>query len=660
MAKNKAYLNCRTRQQAQETWRQALDGAGFFSRPPVETIAVDAALGRVAAGCVYAVQSAPHYNSAAMDGIAVLASDTFGAQETAPLALRVLSPGEPFVRGGCYIVDTGDVMPSGTNAVVMIEDVHRAGQMAEITAAASPWQHVRIIGEDIVANELVLPEHQAVSPVDIAALLAGGLESVQVLARPQVGIIPTGDEIVATHGELRPGAILDVNSHMLAAAVTEWGGVPHRHAIVRDDPAALEAALRAELAVSDMVLVNAGTSAGTDDYTADVLGKLGRVLVHGVSIKPGKPVVLAICDGVPVVGLPGYPVSAMLTAELFVRDVLRRRQKLPAVDDVFIEAAVVRQMPSTVGVEEYVRVSVGNVQGKRVAAPLGRGAGLITSLTKAQGIVSIEEAGSGLNAGAITPVRMLRDYRPDRNILAVGSHDLALELLGVHLRRRRDDLSLSCANVGSMGGILAIRNNEAHIAGIHLLDEATGRYNVPAVEKYLPEVAWRLVHLGMRRQGIMVAPGNPKGIKGLACLTRPDVNFINRQRGSGTRTLLDHELRKLGLDGRRINGYEKEVGTHMTVAASVASGTVDAGLGVQAAAAALGLDFLPVAAEQYDLLLNFAPHDERMALVMQVLQSAEFRTEVEALGGYDLAGAGNLIAVGGTGAVMIGEQGGPQ
>ncbi len=653
MRSNKAYLNCQTRQQAQELWRQKLLDIGFFSHLPVETIGVDDSLGRVTAYSVYARQSAPHYNSAAMDGIAVRASDTFGAQETAPRQLRILSHNIPFVAGSCYVVDTGDLMPVGTNAVIMIEDVHSASSVAEINAAASPWQHVRIIGEDIVANELVIPEHQAISPVGIAALMAAGLETVQVLIRPRVAVIPTGDEIVGTYRELKPGMILDVNSHMLAAAVREWGGLPYRHPIVRDDPAALKQVVSEELANSDIVLVNAGTSAGTEDFTSDILGQLGEVLVHGVSIKPGKPVILAICEGKPVIGLPGYPVSAMLTAELFVRDILLERQKLPQVEHRQIDATLVRQVPSTVGVEEYVRVSVGNVQGRMVAAPLNRGAGLISSLTRAQGIISINAGSSGLSAGSLSSVRLLRGSRPNNNILAVGSHDLALELLGIHLRRRRGDVSLSCANVGSMGGILAIRNNEAHLAGIHLLDETTGAYNVAQVEKFLPHVAWRLVHLAMRQQGLMVAPGNPKGISQLSCLARPDITFINRQRGSGTRMLLDYELSKLGINSQQINGYEKEVGTHMTVAASVASGTIDVGLGVQAAAKALGLNFLPVASEQYDLLMNFAPHDERMALIIGILQSPEFRSDVEALGGYDLGNAGRLIAVGSGGAGLM-------
>ena len=293
---NKAYLNCQTRLQAQEGWRKRLKEAGFFDRLPVETIAVDDALGRVTAQSVYARQSAPHYNSAAMDGIAVRASDSFGAQESAPVRLQLQTISTPFVAGCCYGVDTGDVMPPGTNAVIMVEDVHFDGAQAEIIAAAAPWQHVRIIGEDIVANELVVPEHQAISPVDIAALLAAGLETISVLAKPRVAVIPTGDEIVATYRELKPGAILDVNSHMLAAAVRDWRGEATRYPIVRDDPAALEQAVGEALAVNDIVVVNAGTSAGTEDFTSTVLGRLGEVLTHGVAIKPGKPVVLAICQ----------------------------------------------------------------------------------------------------------------------------------------------------------------------------------------------------------------------------------------------------------------------------------------------------------------------------------------------------------------------------
>ena len=642
---NKAYLNCLKRQDAQELWWQKLRESGFFTHLPMETVSVDAALGRVTAYSLYAKQSVPHYNSAAMDGIAVLAQDTFGAQEVEPKYLKVISLDQTLEVGCCYMVDTGDVLPAGTNAVIMIEDVHILDGMAEIIGATAPWQHVRIIGEDIVANELVIPEHHVIIPVDIAALLAAGLEEIEVIKKPKVGIIPTGDEIVATSQELKPGTILDVNSHMLAAAVKDWGGEADRIGIVKDNAQDIREAVWASLQRNDMVIINAGTSAGRDDYTADVLAELGEVFVHGVAIKPGKPVILAICQGKPVIGLPGYPVSAMLTAELFVRDILIARQKLPQWKNHKTEVTLAKQVPSTIGVEEYIRVSVGNVQGKMVAAPISRGAGLISSLTKAHGIIHVEPSAAGLSTGTVVPVTLLRNFEPQHTILSVGSHDLALELLGVFLRRKMNNVAVSCANVGSMGGIMAIRNQEAHMAGIHLLDDKTGLYNISYVENFLGNTPCHLVHLAMREQGLMIVPGNGKGITGLGDLVRSDISFINRQRGSGTRMLLDYELVKRDIDVKQISGYEKEVGTHMAVAASIAAGTADTGLGVRAAAAALGLDFIPIAEEQYDILLNFPEHDERLQAIIDILRTAEFRQEVEALGGYDLKNAGQIIVI---------------
>lgn len=642
MGSNKAYLNCLEREQAQAVWQNKLTECGYFSNYPVEEIPVASSLGRVTTVSIYAQQSVPHYNGAAMDGIAVLAQNTFGAQETEPVGLTVLSAGEPFADGCCYLVDTGDIMPEGTNAVVMIEDVHVADGKAEILAAVPPWHHVRVVGEDIVAHEMVLPECHVITPVDIAAMLAAGLETVPVVKRPKVAIIPTGDEIVETRAELVKGTILDVNSHMLAAAVREWGGEANRMSVVKDDRQVLKRTIFASLQISDMVIINAGTSAGRDDYTAEVLEDLGEILVHGVAIKPGKPTVLAICQGKPVIGLPGYPASAMLTAELFVRDILTARQKLPCAKVAQVEAVLGKQVTSTIGVEEYIKVSVGQVEGRMLAAPLSRGAGLISSLTKAQGMLRIDNASAGIAAGTRVLVNLFPGESPENTLLAIGSHDLALELLGVFLRRRTGYLQLACANVGSMGGVMAIKNHEAHIAGIHLLEEETGRYNVAFVKKYLPE-GCHLVHFAMREQGLMVKKENPKGIRTLADLWQPGIRFVNRQRGSGTRMLLDYELKKAGISGQTINGYEKELGTHMAVAASVAAGVADVGLGVQAAAQALGLAFIPVAEEQYDLLLNFAAGDPRLALILEVLESTEFRQEVESWGGYDLRGAGNLI-----------------
>ncbi|MDF2571894.1 MAG: molybdenum cofactor synthesis domain containing protein [Sporomusa sp.] len=643
MHKGKAYLECLPKEKTLELWQSRLSAAGYFSRLPVETLPVGQALGRITAGCTYAKQSVPHYNGSAMDGIAVRAQDTFGAAETNPLRLTLLKNQELFVPGGCYIVDTGDLMPAGTNSVIMIEDVHIDGNSVEIIAAATPWQHVRIIGEDIVANEMVLPEHQVVTPPDIAALLAAGLETIDVVAKPKVTVIPTGTELVARSQDLKPGAILDVNSHMLCAAVSTWGGESIRHEIVPDDYEQIKQAVALSLETSDMVITNAGTSAGTEDFTSRILSELGEVLVHGVAIKPGKPVVLALCNGKPVIGLPGYPVSAMLTAELFVRDVLHQRQRLPKSQVQEVPAVLARQLYSHVGVEEFVRVSVASIQGKTVAVPLSRGAGIISSLIKAQGVISVGENSPGLPAGAEVKVKLFSQQQLN-TLLAVGSHDLALDILGVFLKRQSNML-LTAANVGSMGGIMAIKNGETHIAGIHMLDDKTGEYNITFVNKYLANVNWQLVRLARREQGLMVLPGNPKNIKGLDDLIREDITYVNRQRGSGTRMLLDYLLPKQGVDCSVIDGYEKEVSTHMAVAATITAGAADTGMGIRAAAIALGLEFIPISHECYDIILNFPPGDKVADMIVNILKFPEFRKEVERLGGYDLSEAGTILAV---------------
>lgn len=641
MRTGKAYLQCLPREKSWELWQNKLMLAGYFANLPTETLPVEQALGRVTARCTYAKQSVPHYNGSAMDGIAVRAQDTFGAAETTPIRLNLLKNHESFMPGGCYIIDTGDLMPAETNSVIMIEDVHIDGEFVEIIAAAAPWQHVRIIGEDIVANEMVLPEHQVIRPADIAALLSAGLETVEVVARPRVTVIPTGTELVARSQDLKPGAILDVNSHMLCAAVTQWGGEAARHEIVPDNYEQIKQAVAASLATSDMVITNAGTSAGTEDFTSRIFAELGEVLVHGVAIKPGKPVILALCQGKPVIGLPGYPVSAMLTAELFVKDVLHQRQCLPIPQAQQVPAVLARQLYSHVGVEEFVRVSVGTIQGKTVAAPLSRGAGIISSLIKAQGVLAVSETSPGLPAGASVQIKMLNPQQPE-TVLAVGSHDLALDILGVFLNRQVGKL-LSAANVGSMGGIMAVKNNEAHIAGIHMLDDKTGEYNIPFVNKYLTKGNWQLVRLARREQGLIVLPGNPKNIKTLADLGREDITYVNRQRGSGTRMLLDHLLPKTGLRAEQIEGYDKEVSTHMAVAATITAGAADTGLGIRAAATALGLEFIPISHECYDILLNFPPGDITAETIITILQTPAFRQEVERLGGYDLAEAGTVL-----------------
>ncbi len=620
---------------------RAVGGAAL----PGETIAVDvAALGRVTARPVFAGISSPHYHACAMDGAAVKSAATFAAGERRPVTLDL---GEDAV-----MVDTGDPLPFGFDAVIMVEDlVETTDKAVTIIAPAKPWQHVRTVGEDIVATELVLPENHVIRAADIGAMLASGATEVQVRRRPRVVIIPTGDELVAPGSELKSGDIVEFNSRLIGGLVSEWGGEPVFHEIVRDDFDAITQAVRQAAAEDpaegggDIVIVNAGSSAGREDYTSAVLGRLGEVLVHGVAIKPGKPTILGMVDGRPAIGVPGYPVSAALACELFLKPLIARMLARPVEPRPRANAIATRRIVSTPGVREFVRVKVGDVGGKLVVTPLPRGAGAIMSLVKADGIVEVPPSAQGIDEGAAVQVELLRSLdQIKRTIVAIGSHDLALDILSTFLARACPGMSLSSAHVGSMGGLMAMRRGEAHIAGTHLIDEETGEYNVPYVKRLLEAKDYALVNLVHREQGFIVPTGNPKGIGGFGDLARADVAFVNRQRGAGTRVLLDMELGKLGINPDAVRGYSHEEYTHMGVAASVANGAADVGLGIHSAAHALRLDFIPMSTERYDLLTTkeFLKSD-KMAALLTVVRSDEFRRAVLELGGYDLSDTGKVV-----------------
>ena len=623
--------------EARERWRTRLDEAGCLGAA-VETIAVDDALGRVTAAPLFARRSSPFYNAAAMDGIAVRCTDTIGAGERRPVRL----PPDRY-----RVVNTGNALPDGFDAVVMIEDVHTLDDgSVELIRPVAPWQHVRAIGEDIVATELVLPQGHVIRPVDQGALLAAGLLEVPVSRRPTVAVIPTGSELVPPGAPAEPGNIIEFNSRVLAGYVSEWGGEARRRDIVADDPGALATAIAGAAAECDMVLVNAGASVGSRDHTAAVLADLGEIVVRGVNIKPGKPVILALVGKTPVIGLPGYPVSAVLTARLFVRPLLCAMQGVEPPPERTAAAILSRPLSSKIGVEEFVRVKLGLVGDTPIATPVSRGAGAVMSLVRADGILVVPAGSEGIGAGEEVVVELLRDISDIENTLVfIGSHDNILDVLANLLRKERPACYLSSAHVGSLGGIMAIRRGEAHVAGTHLLDEDSGEYNVPFIKRYLAGVPLALVNLAWRDQGLMVRRGNPRGIAGMADLARPDVTFINRQRGAGTRILADLKLRELGIAPEQVNGYGREEYTHMTVACAVASGDADAGLGIRAAARALGLDFVPVARERYDLIIpESAAEDDKITRLLSVIrENAEFRKLVERLGGYDLGDSGTVV-----------------
>ena len=617
----------------------ALERAGALAPLGAEEIPIGEALGRVTAQPVFARISVPHYHAAAMDGIAVRAEDTLGASETSPLALRV--------DAQATWVDTGDPLPADTNAVIMAEQVQDLGDgTLEILASVAPWQHVRAMGEDLVATELVLPENHVLSAVDLGAVTAAGHQSIKLRRRPRVAVLPTGSELVeAGQKTLKPGAIIDFNSVVLAGQVREWGGEATRLPITRDERDLIRERVVDALKDHDVVLVNAGSSAGSEDYTAGIVRELGELLVHGVAIRPGHPLILGVASGKALIGIPGYPVSAILASELFLKPLMYRMQGLPSPKRQTARATITRKLLSPMGEEEYVRVKLGEVGERLMAAPLSRGAGVIMSMVRADGLARIARFSEGVHAGEEVDVDLLHDMDDIRKtVIAIGSHDLALDLLSNALARRAPGASLASANVGSLGGLLALARGEAHVAGSHLLHEQTGVYNIAYIQEHLAGRSVVVVHLAGRVQGLIVPRGNPKGVRDLEDLTKDSVLFVNRQRGSGTRVLLDYELAKRGIQADAVKGYEREEYTHLAVAADVASGAADVGLGILAAARALDLEFVPLFNEQYQLVFLREHYESaKVAPVLEIIRSAAFRAEVDALGGYDVTDMGRVV-----------------
>jgi len=650
MAPKKIYLDDIPLSEAWARLSAALEAVGRWGPLDAETVTLDRALGRVTAEPVFARLSAPHYHAAAMDGYAVRAADTAAASDSTPIHLALDANGP-----ACYL-DTGDPLPPWADAVVPIENVQvldGSPAVIELRASIAPRQHVRLMGEDMVATELVVPAHHTLRPVDIGALAGCGHSEVKVYRRPRVAVIPTGTELVAVGTPVKPGDIIEYNSLVLAAQVEQWGGLATRYPIQPDDFERIRATVAEAAATHDLVLLNAGSSAGSEDFSAQVVEALGQLLVHGIAVRPGHPVILGLIDrrpppadrraAVPIIGVPGYPVSAALTGEIFVEPLLAKWRGQTPPQPPTLQAVLTRKVLSPMGDDEYLRVTVGQVGGRIVATPLARGAGVITSLVRADGIVKIPRLSEGVNAGETVTVQLYR--APEaiaRTIVHIGSHDLTLDLLAQFLAERGS--GLSSANVGSQGGLVALRRGEAHLAGSHLLDPETDEYNVSYVRRYLPETPVVLVTLVGREQGLILPRGNPKGIRTLADLYRDDVRFVNRQRGAGTRVLLDFELSKLAFKTKDIRGYDFEEYTHLAVAAAVASGAADCGLGIAAAARALDLEFVPLFKERYDLVIPREHYESaRLRPLLDLLHDDRFRAEVAKLPGYDVRHMGEVV-----------------
>lgn len=604
----------------------------------IEKILTREASGRVTAAPVYSLMSSPFYNSSAMDGIAVQSSKTIGASDRNHIELT---------EGLDYIVvDTGDPIPREYDCVIMVEDLIPAGdKKVKIYKSAVPWQNIRPIGEDIVQNQLILPSNQVIRPVDIGAMIAGGVNNIQVYKRPKVGIIPTGTEIVEPGSELKVGDIVEFNSRIFSAQVCEWGGIPERYNIVKDDYSKIMATVEKAAEENDVVLINAGSSAGREDFTSEVISELGQVYVHGISIKPGKPVILGQVKGKPVIGIPGYPVSAYFIMEFIVKRLIKAFQCINVIDYEMVDAVVSRRVMSSLKYLEFVRVNLGYVGDKIIASPLSRGAGATMSLVRADGVLQIPQSIEGIEGGTTVQVQLLKKREDIKNTLVcIGSHDPILDVASdmIHLKTKK--YFLASSHVGSMGGIMALKKEETHIAPIHLLDENTGEYNISYINKYLRDKDIVLVKCVKRVQGLMVQKGNPLGITNFQDIRDKSLSFVNRQRGSGTRILFDYNIKKLGIKPGEISGYEREEFTHLAVAAAVQAGDADCGLGVYSAAEMMNLDFIPLCSEEYDFAIPQAfIETDMIKKFIEIIKCEEFLSQVEKLGGYEYKDVGKII-----------------
>jgi putative molybdopterin biosynthesis protein len=636
-ARQEQFLEVVSAAEARRRFAAAVDRSPL----PGETVPLAAALSRVLAADVVAPVDAPPFDRSNVDGFALRAADTVGARDGAPRRLALnrevvacgVAPSVEVKPGTATAIATGGVVPRGADAVVMIEHTdlveEGAAPAVEVRRAVASGQFISYAGSDIARGETLLRKGKLIGSREIGMLAACGLAAIEVVRRPRVAVLSTGDELVEPGRPLRPAGVYDSNGAILAAAIVECGGAPVPCGAFADDEAALERAMRDALAFCDMVVLSGGTSKGAGDLSHRVVSRLGPpgILVHGVALKPGKPLCLAVIGDKPLVVLPGFPTSAIFTFHAFVAPLIRARAGLAPETAHAVQAHIPVRIASELGREEFVLVALVAGDDGPIAFPTAKGSGAVTAFSQADGFLVIDALAAALDADTNTDVTLIGEAARAPDLVIMGSHDIALDAVVGALAER--GFAARTIAVGSLGGVAAVGRGECDVAPVHLVDPATGIYN-----KHLVGDGLVLVRGWRRMQGFVFRPGDARfegrtaraALK--AAVADPAVLMVNRNAGSGTRVLIDSLL-----GGMRPPGYANQPRSHNAVAAAIARGSADWGLAIEPVARLYGLAFLPVAPEEYDFLLLTARRQRpAVQAFLDVLRDETTRTRIRALG----------------------------
>lgn len=635
MTKNQLNISLVPLEEAQERWINELEFQAIAGLTQAQTIPVKESRGRVTASAVCAKVASPHFYMSALDGMAVKSSETYLASET-PIKLKI--------EKQAVFVDTGSPIPKGFDAVIPINEVKfHSVEIMEITKQANPWQNIKPVGEDVAAREVIIPDRYFIRSLDVGAMLTGGVTSLKVRKKPKIGIFSIGEELVPPGGQLKVGQIFESNSYILENLSNEYGAQPDILKICKEDADDIKTKIKKNLEELDLLVIVAGRSEGTK-LIAKIINEMGDLILFGVNSKPGQSVCTGIIEGKCVLGLPGYPVATFISFELFAKPVIYKMLGIKHPGRQTINAVLGREINSPEEIDEFLRVKIGLIESRVVAVPISRGADILMSLIKADGLIRIGSNTTNIQTGTTLDVELLTSIENlKNNLLITGTHDICLDIMGNMLLSENPSIHLYSSNVGSNNGIKAIKEGNTHLAGIHLFDVETGEYNVPLVKKMLKNIPVILVNLFHRHLGLIIKKENPKKIKDLNDLTRADVKFINRNFSSGTRIVLDYFLKRLKINTESINGYRDEVYNHMSLASAIASGSADAGIGILAAARSLELDFIPIIPERFDVVVpKIFLGNKNVQSFLELLNSKKLKKEISSLGGYDLTYTGKI------------------